>query len=346
LVENLNKGNMNSNLLSMKDSFKNLKKIINDLASEKEEEISLLDNESEEIINKLKQFKDEVDNITIKLSEILKLINDKAIQENKKEIEYKSPSELIANSILNSITSIYDILINIKIITKEKEGSFNLTLNMVIRKTSLDLLFIMDLTGSMGQYINDVKNNLLNIMDEITNINIGIDINLGFIGYRDIIDGVDNYIDIDFTTTHKDVKDKISVVNATGGGDLPEDVAWAFERALNKSWKSNAKFIIFVADAPGHGKKYYPKDKKFPNGIEGRKDIEESVEELAKNNTSMFCLKISNNTDIMFDIFQNTYNKYPLTKFYIVDSNNNNFINEVTNLSVEIYLYYREKEAE
>ena len=46
------------------------------------------------------------------------------------------------------------------------------------------------------------------------------------------------------------------------------------EMALLKSWKNNARFIIFVADAPCHGIKYHNLRDFFPNGVPNRKDIE------------------------------------------------------------------------
>ena len=156
---------------------------------------------------------------------------------------------------------------------------------VVETKTSLDLLFIMDLTGSMKSYIDETKKNLIYIMKRIIDQSPGIDINLGFIGYRDIYE---EYIDLDFTKEHSFIENQISDVIASGGGDIPEDVAWAFERALNKSWKSDAKFIVFVADAPGHGIKYSSLDWIYTNGIPGRKEIEESLKELAEDNVSMF----------------------------------------------------------
>ena len=56
----------------------------------------------------------------------------------------------------------------------------------VIEKTSLDLLFVMDIAGSMYPYLNQAKQNILNIMNKIIIECPGIDINLGFIGYRDV----------------------------------------------------------------------------------------------------------------------------------------------------------------
>ena len=57
----------------------------------------------------------------------------------------------------------------------------------------------MDLTGSMGSYIQDAKTNLIFIMERIIEFP-GINVNLGFIGYRDIEEqeGVE-YMNIEFT---------------------------------------------------------------------------------------------------------------------------------------------------
>ena len=204
----------------------------------------------------------------------------------------------------------------------------------------------MDLTGSMEKYLKEVKTNLLDIIDKVIDQTPGIDINLGFIGYSDIPEeGAGPYIDIDFTQNHTQLSNQINDLATNGGGDTPEDVAWAFEKALIKTWKSNAKFIVFIADAPGHGLKYYSDDNKYPNGIEGRKDIEESIEELVKDNISLFCVKINDNTQKMFNIFQNVYNKYQSAKFEIVDYNQNIFSEEVVKSVVEIYISYREKES-
>ena len=58
----------------------------------------------------------------------------------------------------------------------------------------------MYLTGSMGSYIQDAKTNLIFIMDRIIEEFPGIDVNLGFIWYRDIEEqeGVE-YVNIEFT---------------------------------------------------------------------------------------------------------------------------------------------------
>jgi hypothetical protein len=211
---------------------------------------------------------------------------------------------------------------------------------IVETKTSLDLLFIMDLTGSMKSYIDETKKNLIYIMKRIIDQSPGIDINLGFIGYRDIYE---EYVDLDFTKEHSYIENQISDVIASGGGDIPEDVAWAFERALEKSWKSDARFIVFVADAPGHGRKYSELDWMYFDGIPGRKEIEDSIEELAKDYVSMFCLRITKQTDIMFGYFKNIYDKYKSNIFELVDTNGHVFTDEIVNSCNNYYLKQKTK---
>ena len=169
---------------------------------------------------------------------------------------------------LKQIFYVYETIIKIQFETKDRLITISIIINVEI-KTSLDLLFIIDVTGSMGPYINEVKIKLIEIMTRIIDQSPGIDINLGFIAYRD---KREPYTDIEFTQNHNNVKNQIEKIRASGGGDLPEDVSFALKAALNKTWSSNAKFIVFVTDAPSHGEK----------------DIEESIEKLAKNNISMF----------------------------------------------------------
>ncbi|CAF5163184.1 unnamed protein product, partial [Rotaria sp. Silwood1] len=43
-------------------------------------------------------------------------------------------------------------------------------------------------------------------------------------------------------------------ITASGGGDIPEDVLGALDTCLTLNWsKTNARFIVLITDAPGHG---------------------------------------------------------------------------------------------
>ena len=154
-------------------------------------------------------FKGVIDKI-IKIAEDLKISFDSFKEENPKIIEKINNSikkfadklkiafpilEPFSEEILKSIHKVINFVTTIFTGIKSKIEDFTGIFNVEV-STSLDLLFIMDITGSMGPYITDVKNNLLNIIDGIVKECPGININIGYIGYRDYFE---SYIDIDFT---------------------------------------------------------------------------------------------------------------------------------------------------
>ena len=205
------------------------------------------------------------------------------LNENKTNIEIPdlNASSIIVEHIKESLGYTIQKIRKEVIETTERMEVF-ISVTNVEEKTSLDLLFVMDLTGSMDPYVEEAKGNVINIINRIIEECPGIDINFGFIGYRDILEEKNN-TNIDFTKDYQELQNTIKNIKATGGErDGPEDVAWAMEMALNKSWKNNARFLIFIADAPCHGWKYnqIPKDK-YPDGGENRKNIEELIKGLA-----------------------------------------------------------------
>ena len=102
----------------------------------------------------------------------------------------------------------------------------------------------MDMTGSMGRYIGQVKTNVISIIERIINECPEIDINLLSIGFRDIVDPIDENKNID--KNNVDLENAIQNLRAKCGGDEPKDVSWAMEQALDKDWKSNARFLVFL----------------------------------------------------------------------------------------------------
>ena len=99
-----------------------------------------------------------------------------------------------------------------------------------------------------------------------------------------------------------------------------------------------------MADYPCHGTKYHSSNLKddYPNGAPDRQDIEESIKILAEKNVSLFCLKITENTQIMFKIFENIYNNYENTQFQIIPMKSSESLsNAVVVSSVENYTSQR-----
>lgn len=230
---------------------------------------------------------------------------------NQKKIELPdiSISAIIIDRVLKTMDESVKIIKEEKLDIKKGVEEIHFSFE---KETSLDLLFLMDITGSIELYLNQIKIKLLDIIENIKNkIGEQVDINLAFIGYKDIVEiYAKDYIDEDFTSDPKKIINKINEIKIGGGDDTAEDIAFAFELALKKKWNSNARYAILIADAPCHGKKYHEENliDYYPNEIPNRRNIEELIEELIETKAvSLFCIKLNDTTDIMFNIFKKIY---------------------------------------
>lgn len=126
----------------------------------------------------------------------------------------------------------------------------------------LDLLFILDLTGSQQPYIDSVKSSINTICAEILgsdHVNSAQpgDLRVAFIGFRDHPPQEDSFVTrewdfvSDITRIHANLR---SLPGADGGGDGPEAVTAALARALTMRWRNDCNRVtVLVSDAPPHG---------------------------------------------------------------------------------------------
>ncbi|MCD4818906.1 MAG: carboxypeptidase regulatory-like domain-containing protein [Candidatus Cloacimonetes bacterium] len=121
------------------------------------------------------------------------------------------------------------------------------------QNTPLDILFILDTTGSMGEEINRLKSTI-----EIINMNIVAlspkpQIRFGMVLYKDIRDSYVTKI-IPFTNDLNEFETELAKVSAAGGGDTPEDLQTALKDALRKmEWRKNGgKLGFIITDAAPH----------------------------------------------------------------------------------------------
>lgn len=117
-----------------------------------------------------------------------------------------------------------------------------------------DIAFIVDATGSMGDEIDFLKKDLMDILDRAKGGLGGIELRTGAVFYRD---EEDEYVTkfSPFTDDYRKTIQYISMQYATGGGDLPEAVHTALEAGLqNLAWNTSARARIafLVLDAPAH----------------------------------------------------------------------------------------------
>ena len=174
-----------------------------------------------------------------------------------------------------------------------------------INTVTLDLLFIMDITESMQDLLDETRDSIKYILDKIKRDSPGIDVRFAYEGYRDFADLKEGqkYYTIDFETDLDLFKSKLDGIKAIGGGDDAEDVAGGLNSGLNMNWRSNARYAILIADAPAHGNQYHTQEVQDdygsgdPNGLV----LEELMEKYVDNNINLCLTKIDEYTDIMFD---------------------------------------------
>jgi Mg-chelatase subunit ChlD len=118
---------------------------------------------------------------------------------------------------------------------------------------SLDILFVLDTTGSMQDEIRQLQDTIVSIHTRIKNLFNFLPIRFGLILYRD---RGDEYVvkTFAFTGDLERFQEHLDQVQAGGGGDYPEDLQSALHEALQKlEWNPAAvKLAFVVADAPPH----------------------------------------------------------------------------------------------
>jgi len=171
---------------------------------------------------------------------------------------------VILNSIINPDTGdpYTDLTAdNFQLFEDGKEQGFVLRSKISDIK-KLDIFFVIDTTGSMGNEIDGVKNSVIDFANSLKSS--GYDVALGVIPYTDYV-GTTNGDFIDLTTDLSTSGEFMTYVNGISagmywddGGDGPENpydtVVYAWNHA---SWRHGAqRIIIVITDASAH----YPGD--------------------------------------------------------------------------------------
>ena len=117
----------------------------------------------------------------------------------------------------------------------------------------LDVLFLLDATGSMGDEIDRLKQTIDIVADRVASLDPAPDVRFAMTLYRDEGDAfvTANY---DFTSDVEQFRAALADVVADGGGDYPEALDEGLADALAKpTWRDPVEaiqLIFIVADAP------------------------------------------------------------------------------------------------
>ena len=118
--------------------------------------------------------------------------------------------------------------------------------------SSFDLMFIIDITGSMIDDIAAVKSRATQIIDRIRSRGDGTE-RVGLALYSDRCVDSRWILFQDLTSDLGLIRRQIQGINVSGGGDKPESVYDAVELALTRaSWRRRARYGILIGDAPPH----------------------------------------------------------------------------------------------
>lgn len=135
--------------------------------------------------------------------------------------------------------------------------------NEAIVRTSipLQICFLLDATGSMGDELQILKDVIFSIHSRLLAHPAHPEIEFSVVAYRDqgskfVVKGYSFTKDIDTFQI------QLESITAAGGGDEPEDLDTALQYVIDSlSWKDDAsKFTFLVADAPPHLDYNYKKD--------------------------------------------------------------------------------------
>ncbi len=117
----------------------------------------------------------------------------------------------------------------------------------------LDVLFLLDSTGSMGDEIARIQQTIASIAERIDQIQPRPQLRFGLVAYRD---RGDDYVTrvYDFVPDVAAFREVLLGISAGGGGDEPESLNEALHAAVERvQWAEDAVRLTFlVADAPPH----------------------------------------------------------------------------------------------
>ncbi len=130
----------------------------------------------------------------------------------------------------------------------------------------VEVVFVLDTTGSMTGLINAAKQKIWSISNQISSGTPSPLVKIGLVAYRDRKDAYVTKV-IDLNDDLDAIHGHLMGFHAAGGGDFPESVNQALHEAVTKiSWskdKKTLKMIFLVGDAPPHMD--YPDDVKYPD---------------------------------------------------------------------------------
>jgi Mg-chelatase subunit ChlD len=121
---------------------------------------------------------------------------------------------------------------------------------------TLEMVFVLDTTGSMGGLIDGAKQRIWGIINDVMQTPAHPNVRVGLVAYRDHGDQYVTQV-LPLTNDLDKVYTTLMEYSADGGGDGPEDVRQALADGVRKAgWSkagaNTAQIVFLVGDAPPH----------------------------------------------------------------------------------------------
>ncbi len=135
-----------------------------------------------------------------------------------------------------------------------KDGINKVIVSPTIVENKIEISFVVDATGSMSDELEYLKRELLDVISRVKSANPNLTVSTASVFYRDAGDEYVTKVS-NFTNDNSITANFIKNQSAGGGGDFPEAVHSALDKAVNElEWSNNAKtrLLFLVLDAPPH----------------------------------------------------------------------------------------------
>lgn len=144
---------------------------------------------------------------------------------------------------------------------------------------NVDIVFVIDSTGSMGHTVDMVKNNALSfheqLMESMARKQKKVDkLRVRIISFKDYLEDAEPMLVTDFYNLPEEVGEMRQVMNsitAEGGGDEPEDALEALAYAIKSKWDTSCMksrhIIALYTDSTAHPLGFGKASPKYPAGM-------------------------------------------------------------------------------
>ena len=192
-------------------------------------------------------------------------------------------------------------------------------------KREVDIIYLVDATGSMGPEINAANQHVIRIFNDLKAKYKEKDFNFGVVFYRDQAYATDYYTKherdrwfgtdesgiFQLTNNMENLKRNISTIEPNGGWGYGGDWVEGYEFTLNKiNWREGLKLIIHIADDGAHGEEFTKGD---PLPEEGPKLIKQ-INKVVEKNINIVAFKIGNDPKQSFEKTKEVYDEHKILK--------------------------------